>query len=255
MTVSIARRCPLPRDDAAGPPIPCRRRATIEETGLHPDTLSQLLLKTLVAGEASGTSLSERLRVPYSVLDALIQHARVEKLLEVRGTSGTGAAGYRYVLTDLGRDRAGQFLDMSAGTSVRLLCRSAQYNDYVRACMAARPYVDRKTAVRPASSSSSSATAARSARSGREFGQVAVPVRCARQRQDGRSRGHRASTRRRDAHAVRDGRGRPDHHDVRPGQPPAPRRRRPGTQSVVPRRSRIADGSESAARSSWSAAS
>ena len=44
--------------------------------------------------------------LPYSVLDALIQHARVEKLVEVRGTSGAGAAGYRYVLTDLGRDRA-----------------------------------------------------------------------------------------------------------------------------------------------------
>src|SRR6185369_12212893 len=55
----------------------------------------------------------EKLRVPYSVLDALIQHARVEKLLEVRGTSGAGSAGYRYALTDLGRDRAGQFLDIN----------------------------------------------------------------------------------------------------------------------------------------------
>ena len=43
--------------------------------------------------------------VEYTVLDALIQHSRVEKLLEVRGAGGTGAAGYRYALTDLGRDR------------------------------------------------------------------------------------------------------------------------------------------------------
>ena len=122
------------------PPPP----TSIEETGLHPDSLAQLLLKTLVAGEASGTQLSEKLRVPYSVLEALIQHARIEKLVEVRGTSGAGSAGYRYILTDLGRDRAGQFLD---------ICRYigpapvplAQYNAYVRAAMEARPYLDRKT--------------------------------------------------------------------------------------------------------------
>jgi len=115
---------------------------SIEETGLHPDTLSQLLLKTLVAGEASGTGLSEKLRVPYSVLDGLIQHVRVEKLLEVRGATGTGAAGYRYALTDLGRDRAGQFLDICryVGPAPVPL---AQYNAYVRACMNARPYLDR----------------------------------------------------------------------------------------------------------------
>ena len=69
------------------PPAP---PATLEETGLHPDTLSQLLLKTLVAGEASGTGLADSLRLPYSILEALIQHARIEKLVEVRGASGAG---------------------------------------------------------------------------------------------------------------------------------------------------------------------
>ena len=38
--------------------------------------------------------------------------ARIEKLLEVRGMTGVGNAGYRYVLTDLGRDRAMQFMDI-----------------------------------------------------------------------------------------------------------------------------------------------
>ena len=64
---------------------------------------------TLIGGEASGSSLADKLKVPYSLLDALVQHARVEKLVEVRGMSGVGSAGYRYVLTDLGRDRAGQY--------------------------------------------------------------------------------------------------------------------------------------------------
>ena len=57
----------LPVANGAVPSVPSPP-TTIEETGLHPDTLSQLLLKTLVAGEASGTGLSEKLRVAYSVL-------------------------------------------------------------------------------------------------------------------------------------------------------------------------------------------
>jgi hypothetical protein len=101
-------------------------------------------LKTLVAGEASGTQLSEKLRVPYSVLEALIQHARIEKLLEVKGTSGAGSAGYRYILTDLGRDRAGQFLDMCRYVGP-VPVPLAQYNAYVRAAMEARPYLNRDT--------------------------------------------------------------------------------------------------------------
>ncbi len=92
-------------------PMPPAPPATVQESGLQPDVLSQLLLKTLVSGEASGTGLADRLCLPYSVLEALVQHARIEKLVEVRGTSGAGTAGYRYALTDLGRDRAGQFLD------------------------------------------------------------------------------------------------------------------------------------------------
>jgi hypothetical protein len=123
-------------------PTPPPPPNTIEETGLHPDTLNQLLLKTLVAGESSGTGLADKLRVPYAVLDSLIQHARVEKLVEVRGAAGTGSAGYRYALTDLGRDRAGQFLDLCRYVGPAPVAL-AQYNAYVRAGMAARPYLDR----------------------------------------------------------------------------------------------------------------
>jgi hypothetical protein len=128
---------------AVAQPTPPPPPATLEETGLHPDTLAQILLKTLVAGEASGTSLSEKLRLPYSVLDVLIQHARVEKLLEVKGTSGAGSAGYRYVLTDLGRDRANQFFDISRYVGPAPVPLH-QYNAYVRACMSAKPYLNKE---------------------------------------------------------------------------------------------------------------
>jgi hypothetical protein len=126
----------------SGTPMPPPPPSTIAETGLHPDTLAQLMLKTLIAGESSGTQLAENMRLPYSVLDALIQHARVEKLIEVRGASGAGTAGYRYALTDLGRERSMQFLDISRYVGPAPVSL-AQYNAYVRASMAARPWVDR----------------------------------------------------------------------------------------------------------------
>lgn len=125
----------------AAQPTPPPPPATIAESGLNPEVLAQLLLKTLLGGEASGSALAERLRVPYSLLDTLIQHARIEKLIEVRGTSGVGTAGYRYILTDLGRDRANQYMDVCryVGPAPVPL---AQYNAYVRACMAAKTPVD-----------------------------------------------------------------------------------------------------------------
>jgi hypothetical protein len=125
-------------------PVPPPPPATVEASGLAVDTLAQLMLKTLIAGEASGSQLADRLRVPYSVLDALIQHARVEKLVEVRGTSGAGSAGYRYVLTDLGRDRAGQYMDICRYVGPAPVPLN-QYNAYVRACMAARQSIDKET--------------------------------------------------------------------------------------------------------------
>jgi hypothetical protein len=139
MTPGVAAASPFNQAAQPEPPPP---PATIEETGLHRDVLAQLLLKTLVSGEASGTGLADALQVPYSVLDALIQHERVEKLLEVRGSTGVGNAGYRYVLTDLGRERAMQYFDLSRYVGAAPV-PLAQYNEYVRACMAARPYIDR----------------------------------------------------------------------------------------------------------------
>jgi len=124
-------------------PTPPPPPMTLAETGLHHDTLAQLMLKTLVAGEHSGTQLAENLRLPYSVLDAMIQHARVEKLIEVRGTAGIGSAGYRYSLTDLGRDRAMQFLDINRYVGPAPVPLS-QYSAYTRAAMAAKPWVDRQ---------------------------------------------------------------------------------------------------------------
>ena len=82
------------------------RPTCLAEVGLTPDAVAGLLLKWLYAGEASGTELADRVRLPYALLEGIIEHARVERLVEVRSAGGMGTAGYRYGLTDGGRARA-----------------------------------------------------------------------------------------------------------------------------------------------------
>ena len=136
--------------------------------------------------------LAEKLRLPYSVLDALIQHAPRRE----------AARGPRHE-----RRRHRPATATSSPTSAAIapmqffdLCRYvgpapvplAQYNAYVRACMAAQ------AVSRTASGSSTGFEQprrqqghVRSARAGGELRQVAVPLRRARQRQDGPRRRHR----------------------------------------------------------------
>jgi hypothetical protein len=123
---------------SAAPPAP----ATLEDTGLSADQISQLLLKALYAGEATGLALAERMRLPYSILEPLVEGARIERLVEVRGASGTGTAGYRYILTDAGRDRAHQYFGVNTyvgPTPVPL----AAYTAYMAELRANRGFVDR----------------------------------------------------------------------------------------------------------------
>src|ERR671915_343567 len=82
------------------PPVP----ATLSDTGLRADQASELMLKTLIGGELSGSHLADRLCLAYSIIESLLEHARVEKLIEVKGSAGAGSAGYRFALTDLGRE-------------------------------------------------------------------------------------------------------------------------------------------------------
>ena len=116
--------------------------ASIEDTGLSPDLLAQLVVKSLYTGEASGVTLADRIRLPYSILEPLVEHARVERLIEVRGTVGSGAAGYRYALTDLGRDRARQFLDANQYVGPAPVTLDA-YSREMKALSAARGDIDR----------------------------------------------------------------------------------------------------------------
>jgi hypothetical protein len=105
MSVAIAHE--IDTTDVLAPEQPL----TLDESGLAPANVSSLIVKTLHGGEASGMDLADRIRLPYGVLEPLLEQLRVEMLVQVKSAAGMGTAGYRYTLTDAGRDRALRYFE------------------------------------------------------------------------------------------------------------------------------------------------
>jgi hypothetical protein len=105
MTIALAQEI-----DPAEMPAP-QKPLNLEATGLAADTIASIIVKVLHSGEASGMALADRLALPYSILEPLLEKLRVEQLVEVKRATGTGTAGYRYALTDGGRDRALRYFE------------------------------------------------------------------------------------------------------------------------------------------------
>jgi hypothetical protein len=115
---------------------------TLADTGLGPDIVEQLLIKTLYGGESTGVALAERMCLPFVLFEPLVERARAERLMEVRGATGTTASSYRYCLTDLGRDRAKQYFDMNQYVGPAPVTLAA-YVERMRSLAASRGYLDR----------------------------------------------------------------------------------------------------------------
>ncbi|HEX3644206.1 MAG TPA: hypothetical protein VHT95_01290 [Vicinamibacterales bacterium] len=123
------------------PPPPVLK--SLQDTGLGMDQLEQLLIKTLYGGEVTGIGLAERMRLPFTMLEPLVERVRAEQLVEVRGSAGAGASSYRYALTDAGRDRARQYLEISQYVGPAPVSLAA-YLAQMRTLAAARQYIDRE---------------------------------------------------------------------------------------------------------------
>jgi hypothetical protein len=119
------------------PPSP----RTLADVGLPADQVEQLLIKTLYGTEATGTAIADRIRLPFAILEPLVERARAHLLIEVRGTTGTGAASFRYSLTDMGRDRARQYLDINQYVGPAPVPLSA-YVEEMQALASRRGYLD-----------------------------------------------------------------------------------------------------------------
>ena len=116
---------------------------SLQDTGLAIDQIERLLIKTLYSGETSGLSLADRMCLPFPMLEPLIERARAEQLVEVRGSAGSGASSYRYALTDAGRDRARQYLDASQYVGPAPVPLAA-YVAQMKVLAAGRVFIDRE---------------------------------------------------------------------------------------------------------------
>ena len=86
---------------------------TVEETGLSLGFLVELACKTLYfGGVMSLSSISEHLALPVSVSNDVMDFLKKERLAEVK-KGGDIRAVYTYALTDLGRERAREYLQLS----------------------------------------------------------------------------------------------------------------------------------------------
>lgn len=87
----------------AFPPPP----ATLQETGLVPESVDDLLLKLVyVQGARTGREMTETLALPFDVVDARLLGLQEQRLMEVVATVGPNRGSYRFNLTDGGRSRA-----------------------------------------------------------------------------------------------------------------------------------------------------
>lgn len=90
------------------PPVP----TSIRETGLTPESVTALALKVLyVQGAMSGRKLSDRLRLPFEIVDDILLDLQQRHFAEVGGVRGHGRGSYVFDLTSAGRARAQEAMD------------------------------------------------------------------------------------------------------------------------------------------------
>jgi hypothetical protein len=121
------------------PPVP----QTLDSLGLPAERVEQLIVKTLFAGELTGLEMAERMKVSFGIFEPLIVRLRAEQIIEVRGASAAASSSYRYALTDLGRARALQYLEINLYTGAMPVPLAA-YVAQMQALQAARGFIDRE---------------------------------------------------------------------------------------------------------------
>jgi predicted ATPase with chaperone activity len=123
---------------------------TVEEAGLSLDLLTQLALKHLhFAGELKGIEVAARLGLNFSVVEPALDFLKVQHLVEVAGGAITGAASYRYRITDAGRSRVALFLQTNQYVGVAPVPYE-QYRCYMMEFIASAPRTATRQRVREA---------------------------------------------------------------------------------------------------------
>jgi hypothetical protein len=87
----------------------------LEDTGLNLLNLADLVLKVLYfGGYMPGHAIADIIKLPFTgVVDGIMEFLKREKFVEVRGSGGLGEAGYQYLISGKGADKAREALDRS----------------------------------------------------------------------------------------------------------------------------------------------
>lgn len=100
---------PLPEGPAWVPPAP----RSIDDSGLRRTVVVDLILKSIyLAGELSGLDLRDQMKLPYDVIEPVLQELRRDKLIDVKG-GGTnfGSISMTFYVTTKGTESVRQTLD------------------------------------------------------------------------------------------------------------------------------------------------
>lgn len=124
--------------------------ATVADTGVPADLVSQLLLKTLnAAGELTGIELADRMGVEFPIIEPGIEWMKTERLCEIVGGTILGSPSYRYRITYLGREQASRALERNMYTGT-VPVPMTQYHAYMKAFQGATRHTLRREDVRRA---------------------------------------------------------------------------------------------------------
>ena len=86
---------------------------TLEDTGLELSFLTDLVLKhVLFRGGFNITNVAASVKLPRSIVNAALEELRREKFIEVKGASLYATASYQFQLTEQGKNRASELLDI-----------------------------------------------------------------------------------------------------------------------------------------------
>ena len=122
---------------------------SLDDAGLSPDLITQLVLKTLhFSGELTGTELARRLGLPFHVIEPVVAASKRQHHLDVSG-GALGSHSYRYRITDAGRTRAMLFLEQNHYIGVAPV-PLVQYQRYMAAFKASVPHQVTRADVRKA---------------------------------------------------------------------------------------------------------
>lgn len=91
------------------PPVP----TSIADTGLEPAMIADLLMKhILFMGDFMIPELADRVKLSLSVVESVLDILRRDKFVEVKGGTGYAAVTYTFKITEQGKNRAMELLDL-----------------------------------------------------------------------------------------------------------------------------------------------